>query len=60
MVLYLKSKKPNKILKKRILTDTMLRIIEQTRKGNLYYGKRKIQEILLRQGYVLKLTAIGN
>ena len=60
MVLYLKSKKPNKILKKRILTDTMLRIIEQTRKGNLYYGKRKIQEMLLRQGYVLKLTIIGN
>ena len=59
-VLYLKSKKPNKILKKRILTDTMLRIIEQTRKGNLYYGKRKIQEMLLRQGYDLKLTTIGN
>ena len=38
----------------------MLRIIEQTRKGNLYYGKRKIQEMLLRQGYDLKLTTIGN
>ena len=60
MVLYLKSKKPNKIVEKQILTYSMLRIIEQTRKGNLYYGKRKIQEMLLRQGYDLKLTTIGN
>ena len=38
----------------------MLRIIEQTRKENLYYGKRKTQEMLLRQGYDLKLITIGN
>ena len=60
MVLYLKSKKPNKIVEKQILNDCMLRIIEQTRKENLYYGKRKIQEMLLRQCYDLKLTTIGN
>ena len=59
-VLYLKSKKPNKIVEKQILTDSMLRIIEQTRKENLYYGKRKIQEMLLTKGYVLKLTTIEN
>lgn len=57
-VLYLKSKKPNKIAEKQILTDSMLMIIEQTRKENLYYGKRKLQEMLLRQGYDLKLTTI--
>ena len=38
----------------------MLRIIEQTRKGNLYYGKRKLQEMFLPKGYVLKLTIIEN
>ena len=38
----------------------MLRIIEQTRKENLYYDKRKIQEMLLKQGYNLKLTTIEN
>ena len=38
----------------------MLRIIEQTRKENPYYGKRKLQEILLRKGYDLKLSTIGN
>ena len=43
-----------------ILTDSMLRIIEQTRKENLYYDKRKIQEMLLKQGYNLKLTTIEN
>ena len=59
-VLYLKSKKPNKIVEKQILTDSMLRIIEQTRKENLYYGKQKLQEMLLTKGYVLKLTIIGN
>ena len=57
--LYQRSKKPNKIIvEKRIFTDSMLRIIEQTRKENLYYGKRKLQEMLLRQGYDLKLTTI--
>ena len=60
MVLYLKSKKPNKIVEKQILNDCMLRIIEQTRKENLYYGNRKIQEMLLRQGYDLKLITIEN
>ena len=59
-VLYLKSKKPNKIVEKQILTDSMLRIIEQTRKENLYYGKRKLKEMFLPKGYVLKLTTIGN
>ena len=58
-VLYLKSKKPNKIVEKQILTDSMLRIIEQTRKENLYYGKQKLQEMLLTKGYVLKLSTIG-
>lgn len=37
----------------------MLSIKEQTRKENLYYGKRKIQEMLLKQGYDLKLSTIG-
>ena len=58
--LYKRSKKPNKIVEKQILTDSMLRIIEQTRKENLYYGKRKLQEMLLTKGYVLKLTTIEN
>ena len=38
----------------------MLSIKEQTRKENLYYDKRKIQEMLLKQGYNLKLTTIEN
>ena len=38
----------------------MLMVIEQTRKENLYYDKRKIQEMLLKQGYNLKLTTIEN
>ena len=38
-----KSKRPNKIVEKRILTDTMSRIIEQTRNETSYYGKRKLQ-----------------
>ena len=58
--LYPRSKRPNKIVEKQILTDSMLRIIEQTRKENLYYGKRKLQEMFLPKGYVLKLTTIEN
>ena len=38
----------------------MLSIKEQTRKENLYYGKRKLKEMLLTKGYVLKLTTIEN
>ena len=38
----------------------MLSIKEQTSKENLYYDKRKIQEMLLKQGYNLKLTTIEN
>lgn len=54
------STRPNRLVEKRILTDSMLRIIEQTRKENLYYGKRKLREELLRKGYDLKLSTIGN
>ena len=36
----------------------MLSIKEQTRKENLYYGKRKLKEMLLPKGYDLKLTTI--
>ena len=54
------STRPNRLVTKRILTDKMLRLIEQTRKENLFYGKRKLQEILLRKGYDLKLSTIGN
>lgn len=54
------STRPNRLVEKRILTDNMLRIIEQIRKENPYYGKRKLQEKLLRKGYDLKLSTIGN
>lgn len=54
------SKRPNRLVTKRILTDEILRIIEQTRKENLFYGKEKLKEVLLRKGYNLKLSTIGN
>ena len=47
------STKPNRLVEKRILTDSMLRIIEQTRKENLFYCKEKLKEILLKIGYDL-------
>ena len=47
------STKPNRLVEKRILTDSMLRIIEQTRKENLFYCKEKLKEILLKKGYDL-------
>ena len=54
------STRPNRLVTKRILTDKMLRIIEQARKENLFYGKEKLKEVLLRKGYDLKLSTIGN
>ena len=36
----------------------MLSIKEQIRKENLYYGKRKLKEMLLPKGYDLKLTTM--
>ncbi len=38
----------------------MLKLIEQIRKENLFYGKEKIKEVLLSKRYDLKLSTIEN
>ena len=54
------STKTNRLVRKRILIYGMLKLIEQIRKENLFYGKEKIKEVLLSKRYDLKLSTIEN
>ena len=54
------STKANILVRRRILIYGMLKLIEQIRKENLFYGKEKIKEVLLSKRYDLKLSTIEN
>lgn len=54
------SKRPKHLSQPRILTQSIIKTIELLRKQNPYYGKVKIRELLLRQGYDISLSSVGN
>jgi len=54
------SRRPKRTVKARILTKEMIREIEDLRKENPYYGKVKVRELLLRKGYKIGLSSVGN
>jgi transposase len=54
------SKRPKRLARPRVLTQSTIETIEFLRKQNPYYGKVKILELLLRQGFDISLTSVGN